>query len=137
MSRYLQSTVAAALVAFTASTASAQDVTAPAVDRHRSNEAAPPSHNPFNRPAFTLALRSAGTPFAAPLPAMLALRATLVAEGLTLANIDGEILAVGETYAGYRVAAISEGQAVLVKDGERLILDVYVRQTTSDVTNDE
>jgi hypothetical protein len=112
-------------------------VFAPASDRHRTNEAAPPSHNPFNRPAFTLALRSAGTPLAGQLPAALALRATLVAEGLMLANIDGEILAVGETHAGYRVAAISEGQAVLVKDGERLILDVYARQTASDVTNDD
>jgi hypothetical protein len=99
--------------------------------------AVPPSQNPFNRPEFMLALRPAAeNPLGAP-PAALKLKATLVTNGLTLANIDGEILAVGQTYAGYRIAAIAEGRAVLVRDGERLVLDVFEQQTATDGAHDE
>jgi hypothetical protein len=91
--------------------------------------ASTPARNPFTRPAYMVAARvPAGAP---PARLELRLRATLVSNGTPLANIGGEILAVGETYAGYRVAKIEEGRAVVVKDGERTVLEVYEPRTAS------
>ena len=99
-------------------------------------EDSPPSRNPFNRPAFVVALRQpAAEPFAAA-PAAPELRATLVAEGRRLANINGKILAPGDRYDGYLILRIEEGRAVLRKDGQRITLDVYEQQTPSSATNE-
>jgi hypothetical protein len=94
---------------------------------------APLRRNPFSRPDYVVALTAA--PVAeggATSPVALELRATLVANGIRLANIDGEILAVGESYAGYRLVRIEEGRVTVRKDGERLVLDAYARQTGAD-----
>ena len=99
-------------------------------------EDSPPSRNPFNRPAFVVALRQpAAEPFASASTAP-ALRATLVAEGRRLANINGKILGPGEMYDGYLIVRIEEGRAVLRKDGQHITLDVYEQQTPSSTTND-
>lgn len=100
----------------------------------KAQEAAPPlSHNPFSRPPYMLALNAAPTAGESPTqPVALELRATLVAEGVAMANIDGEILAIGQSYAGYRLVHVEEGRVIVVKDGERMVLDVYTRQTGAD-----
>lgn len=118
MSRLGRLCLRGALVAIGATALSAQEAQQPL------------RHNPFNRPASMVALGSAAAP--APTPVELELRATLVANGVAFANIDGEILAVGQSHAGYRVVRIEEGRAVVVKDGERLVLDVYARQLGAD-----
>ena len=58
----------------------------------------------------------------------LELRATMVGSDSAMANINGQILSVWQTYEGYRVIAIREGRVVLSKDGERLELNIYERQ---------
>ena len=97
-------------------------------------DASPPlNHNPFSRPPYMVALSTApATVNSATAPVLLELRATIVTEGVAMANIDGEILAVGQSYAGYRLVRVEEGRAFLRKDGERIVLDIYARQTGAD-----
>ncbi len=93
----------------------------------------PPLRNPFSRPDFMVATRttpSAQSFLAAPVE--LELRATLVSNGRTLANVNGQVLAVGQSYEGHRLIYVEEGRAVLLRDGERLTLSVYERQSESD-----
>jgi hypothetical protein len=88
-----------------------------------------PARNPFTRPAYMIAaLAPTAAPVAIP---ELRLRATLIGSGAPLANIDGEILTIGQTHAGYRLARIQEGRVVLLKDGERTLLEVYEVPTAS------
>ncbi len=48
------------------------------------------------------------------------LRATLVAKKHSLANLNGEILGVGDEIAGYRLREIGEDKVVLEKGGKQL-----------------
>jgi hypothetical protein len=91
-----------------------------------------PTHNPFDRPAFMIGSRNNAPPAPVATPVRLELRATLVTAGKALANINGEILTVGDSYEGYRVVHVEEGRAIVVKSGERQVLDVYERQTRSE-----
>ena len=68
-------------------------------------------------------------------PVELRLLATLVSDGRSLANLNGEVLAAGATYEGYRLLSIGEGRVVLMKDGERTTLDLHDTADT-DVTRD-
>jgi hypothetical protein len=104
--------------------AAAQGAGAVAADATRA-----PARNPFKRPAYMIA---AHAPTGGPaVPLELRLRATLVTRGSRLANIGGEMLTVGQAYAGYEIAEIQEGRAVLVKDGQRTVLEVYEPRTAS------
>lgn len=108
--------IGAAVLALAAVAAPAQD--APGSIRN----------NPFERPGFVISLGAPATPAQAAPPVRLELRATMVGSDSAMANINGEILSVWQTYEGYRVIAIREGRVVLSKDGERLELNIYERQ---------
>lgn len=52
------------------------------------------------------------------------LRATLVAKEQPFANLNGQILTVGETINGYRLREIAEGQVVLERDGKSVTVSL-------------
>ena len=66
--------------------------------------------NPFDRPEFVLNLGQAEAPRLFEPTVELELRATMVTSNGALANINGEILSVGERIEDYRVARIVEGR---------------------------
>lgn len=85
-------------------------------------------HNPFKQPDLSMAtsedsgVGEAAEPEAkAPDPV---LRATLSLGSASLADVDGDIIGIGEEVNGYRLLAVNEGSAVLSKDGNRLELSV-------------
>ena len=86
-----------------------------------------PTKNPFDRPGFMVTLIDAA-PERASSPVRLELRATLVSSERMLANINGTILAPGDSFEGYRLEHVQEGRAIVSKEGERVTLDVYERQ---------
>jgi len=84
----------------------------------------PIESNPFTRPGYTADR---------PLPTFdqqpeaikpLELKATLIAGRDVLANVSGEILAPGEEIQGHRLYRVTEGQAVLIKEGNAVTLHV-------------
>jgi hypothetical protein len=78
--------------------------------------------DPFARPAGAV-LAPAADSIAAPVPATPPrLRAVLFEPGKSLANIDGRILAVGERFDDYRIAAIGEGSVTLIRRGVRSVI---------------
>ena len=85
--------------------------------------AEPISKNPFTRPGYT-ADRPLPGPLAAPPEDQepLELRATLVAGGRVMANLNGEILEPGDEIQGHRLLRVTEGEAVLLRDGTRMTL---------------
>ena len=93
--------------------------------------------NPFDRPAFVVNLRDAAAPGPMTPPVRLDLRTTMVGKDAAMANINGQILSVGDTFDGYRVASIREGRVILTKDGERIALDVYATQRGEDEERNE
>ncbi len=93
--------------------------------------------NPFDRPGFVVNLSEAAAPGPMSAPVRLELRTTVVGADSALANINGQVVTVGETLDGYRVAAIREGRVILTKDGERIELDVYAQQRGEDQGRDE
>jgi hypothetical protein len=99
-------------------------------------DAQPPSLNPFSRPAFTAVFGQGGARVFVSTPPTLELRATLVTNGQALANIDGQIVAPGEVYEGHRIVRIEEGRIILLKDGERVLLDLYENPTRSDASRE-
>lgn len=94
--------------------------------------------NPFNRPGFVMNLGQAAAPAVAAIerPAELELRATMVASDAELANINGEVLRVGESIGGYRIVRITEGRVMLRNGSEDLVLDVYQNQRASETEDD-
>jgi hypothetical protein len=90
--------------------------------------------NPFDRPDFVMNLGRVTSPeiTAFEPPVELALRATMVSGDGALANINGELLSVGQRIEGYRVARITEGRVLLRNGSEELVLDVYKRQRASE-----
>jgi hypothetical protein len=74
--------------------------------------------NPFVRPG---GVRNATAPAA---PLELELRATLVAGRRSSANIGGTILRLGQELGGYRLTAVHEGTAVLVRAGIPYVLEI-------------
>jgi len=88
--------------------------------------AEPPQKNPFAKPAFMTLIEEAPAQTRREAPAeALSLKATLVAEGKSFANIGGIILAPGEEHDGYRLLAVREGAAVLERNGERIELMLF------------
>ena len=79
--------------------------------------------NPFSNPHMESGEdstgRSGGTGFV--------LKAVMPSEHMALANIDGEILAVGETYEGYRIVEVTE-EAVRLERGTASI-QLFVSST--------
>lgn len=88
--------------------------------------------NPFTRPDYMVSLPATAGPVITNEPVALELRTTLVANGTSLANINGTILSAGQTIEGHRLLFISEGRVVLSHSGERVVLDVYEQQLGSD-----
>jgi len=80
--------------------------------------------DPFARPAAAaVASASSDTAMVAPPPlAPPRLRAVMYEPGKSLVNIDGRILAVGDSFADYRVTAIGERSATLTRRGARSVL---------------
>lgn len=93
-------------------------ITAPAAE--------PPQKNPFAKPAFMAFIEDAPPlTMAEPSSEALDLKATLVARDKSFANIGGVVLAPGEEHAGYRLLSVSEGAAVLERNGERIVLMLF------------
>ncbi|MDQ2822878.1 MAG: hypothetical protein M3Y65_21285 [Pseudomonadota bacterium] len=76
--------------------------------------------DPFARPIFAVASKSASEAMVPPVPPQL--RAIMYEPGKSLVNIDGRILAVGDTFADYSLTAIGERSATLTRRGARLVL---------------
>jgi hypothetical protein len=82
---------------------------------------AQPLRDPFARPAPPV---RAAVPEAEPEQAQLApqLRAVMVAPGRALANLNGQILAVGEWFGDYQLIEVEERGVTLVKRGVKSVL---------------
>lgn len=80
---------------------------------------AQPLRDPFARPAPPL--RSVEPEIEAP-QVLPQLRAVMVAPGRALANINGQILAVGEWYGDYQLIRVEERGVTLNKRGVKSIL---------------
>lgn len=76
--------------------------------------------DPFARPATAAALAAAQAPVEAPLPPRL--RAVMYEPGKSLVNINGRILAVGDSVDDYRVTAIGANSATLTRRGVRTVI---------------
>lgn len=74
--------------------------------------AAPALRDPFARPAATVVAGPAPVIPAEP-PRVPELRAVVLAGSRALANIDGTVVTVGDTVAGWRVIRIAERTVVL------------------------
>ena len=57
-------------------------------------------------------------------PSELVLKGTLTAGDHSIANVNGNLLAVGEAIEGYTLVEVSVGSAVLLRDNEKLLLEV-------------
>lgn len=77
--------------------------------------------DPFARPIFAVASKAAASEAMVP-PVPPQLRAIMYEPGKSLVNIDGRILAVGDTFADYSLTAIGERSATLTRRGARLVL---------------
>ena len=89
-------------------------------------------HNPFaGRPAAASVEDDAAVP-AAPDPAAASwsaeLRATLVAGERSMANLGGTLLGIGEEAHGYRLLEVRDWDALFMKDGERVVLEIELRE---------
>jgi hypothetical protein len=93
--------------------------------------------DPFARPAAAVAIAAAAGSDAATVapapPAPPRLRAVMYEPGKSLANIDGRILAVGDSFDDYRVTAIGERSATLTRRGARsaIVLVLVLDQESS------
>ncbi len=79
-------------------------------------------HNPFDRPNLEGSAPTGANGGA--LNGELKLRATLAAGDSSLANINGELFAIGEEVGGYQVREINEGSVVLFKNEQERRLTV-------------
>jgi hypothetical protein len=81
--------------------------------------------DPFARPAAAIAAAASASSdpvVAAAPPAPPRLRAIMYEPGKSLVNIDGRILAVGDSFDDYRVTAIGERSATLTRRAVRSVL---------------
>lgn len=80
--------------------------------------------NPFARPADSQKRFDAldGTEQLSSVP--LVLRGTVVAGQQSLANISGVVVSLGEEINGYKLVAIQQREAILLKNGDRRVLSV-------------
>lgn len=83
----------------------------------------PIRHNPFRRLADSpLATDGTAAPVAAEWKPTL--RGVLRAGPNSLADVDGQMVAIGEKLDGHRLLSVSDYQAVFEKEGRRVILDM-------------
>lgn len=75
--------------------------------------------DPFARPAPPVKTEAAVPVETQPAPR---LRAIMVAPGRSLANIDGQILAVGEWFGDYRLVKVDERSVTLARQGAKRVL---------------
>jgi hypothetical protein len=81
--------------------------------------------DPFARPAAAVAaaIAAESDPIAVPAPpAPPRLRAVMYEPGKSLVNIDGRILAVGDSFDDYRITAIGARSATLTRRAVRSVL---------------
>ncbi|HRH75539.1 MAG TPA: hypothetical protein PLM62_20835, partial [Zoogloea sp.] len=76
----------------------------------------------FRRPAPPSPALAPG-PASAPAAWQRTLRGVLLAGAGALANVDGQLVGIGERIEGHRLVSVSEHQAVFEKDGRRIVLD--------------
>ena len=80
-------------------------------------------HDPFRRPGGTQLAPVAGDA-SAPVEWQPRLRGVLLSGAASLANVDGQMVAIGEKIDGHRLLSVTEYQAVFEKDGRRVTLDM-------------
>lgn len=78
--------------------------------------------DPFARPVGAAAADATAEEPAPVAPPPPRLRAVMYEPGKSLVNINGRILAVGDSYEDYRVAAIGERSATLIRRGIRSVI---------------
>lgn len=83
------------------------------------SNAAQPLRDPFARPAVA---PRAAAPEAQAEPILPQLRAVMVTPGRALANINGQILAVGEWFGDYQLIKVEERGVTLDKRGVKSVL---------------
>lgn len=82
-------------------------------------------HNPFQRPALPTPTAAHGARMMGPGGADgLELRATLIGPEHAMADVNGIILSVGEKVEGFRLLEVGERQAVLERDGTRVVVSL-------------
>lgn len=88
----------------------------------RADDTPPPllRHDPFRRPAPASAPLAPGPTLP---PWQPTLRGVLLAGSGALANVDGQLVGIGERIEGHRLVSVTEHQAVFEKDGRRIVLD--------------
>lgn len=83
-----------------------------------------PLRDPFARPAAPLKIAAAASAEpVAPQP-VPQLRAIMVTPGRALANINGQILAVGEWFGDYQLIKVEERGVTLIKRGVKSVLEL-------------
>jgi hypothetical protein len=82
-----------------------------------------PLRDPFARPAPPLKI-AALDPAEPEAPPVLQLRAVMVVPGRALANINGQILAVGEWFGDYQLIKVEERGVTLNKRGVKSVLEL-------------
>jgi hypothetical protein len=80
--------------------------------------------NPFVRPVDSQKQLEAPESTEQLSPVPLVLRGTVVAGQQSLANISGVVVSLGEEINGYKVVAIKQRAAVLLKNNDRRVLSV-------------
>ena len=83
---------------------------------------AQPLRDPFARPAMRPSAAAADAVQAAEPQAAPQLRAVMVAPGRSLANINGQILAVGEWFGDYQLIKVEERGVTLARRGVKSVL---------------
>lgn len=89
-------------------------------------------HDPFR--ASPVEGPVAGSPTRGPGPVanfVPVLRSTIVGDSRAMANLGGEVLAIGEEAHGYRLLAVGLYDAVFEKDGRRIQLEVHSERDPS------
>ena len=87
------------------------------------------ARNPFNRPPLMAGGGAAGLlQVAARLSEPPELRAVMLAEALSLANLGGHIVALGEERDGWRLTAVREDGVELVSEGRRVSVPLRTRE---------
>lgn len=82
-------------------------------------------HDPFRHPLLhrtISAAKKSKNPHVA--GRKLQLRATLVADKQSLANINGKIVSLGNRIEGFRLVKIQQGKVMLLKNGRQLTLTI-------------
>jgi hypothetical protein len=80
--------------------------------------------DPFARPDDSQKQGDASVPVGQLNSLPLVLRGTVVAGRQSLANISGVVVSLGEEINGYKLVAIQQREAVLLKNGEQKVLSV-------------